>query len=57
MVIFLDSFLKKLKAILLFNGNKINSVPVGYLVSLIVCYKDIKFLLVSLQYSQHKRKF
>ncbi|XP_076804583.1 uncharacterized protein LOC143448650 [Clavelina lepadiformis] len=54
--LFLDSSVKSLKVVLLHNGNKIGSVPVGHSVKLTECYEDMKFLLKSLQYSQHKWK-
>ena len=54
--LFLDSSVKSFKVVLLHNGNKVGSVPVGFSVKLTECYKDIKFVLESLQYSQHNRK-
>ena len=48
---FLDSSVKSLKTILLHNGNKIGSVPVGHSMKLTECYEDMKFLLESLLYS------
>ena len=54
--LFLDSSVKSLKVVLLHNGNKVGSVPVGHSVKLTECYEDIKFVLESLQYSQHNRK-
>ena len=54
--LFLDSSVKSLKAILLHNWNEIGSVPVGPSVKLTECYEDMKFLLESLQYSQHNWK-
>ena len=52
----LDLFVKSLLGILLHNGNKIGSVPVGHLVKLSECYKDMNLLLESVQYSQHNWK-
>ena len=52
----LDSSVKSLKVVLLHNGNKVGSVPVEHSVKLIECYEDIKFVLKSLQYSQHNWK-
>lgn len=54
--LFLDSSVKSLKTVLLHNGNKSGSVPVGQSVKLTECYEDMKFLLESLQYSQHNWK-
>ena len=54
--LFLDSSVKSLKVVLLHNGNKVGSVPVRHSVKLTECYEDIKFVLESLQYSQHNWK-
>ena len=54
--LFLDSSVKSLKIVLLHNGNKVGSVPVGHSVKLTESYEDIKFVLESLQYSQHNWK-
>ena len=54
--LFLDSSVKSLKVVLLHNGNKVCSVPAGHSVKLTECYEDIKFVLESLQYSQHNWK-
>ena len=45
----LDSSVKCLKAMLLHNGNKIGSVPVGHSVKPTKYYEEMKFLLKSLQ--------
>ena len=54
--LFLDSSTKSLKAVLLHNGNKLGSVPVGHSVKLTETYENMKYLLEALQYSHHNWK-
>ena len=54
--LFLDSSVKSLKAVLLHNGYKVGSAPVGHSVKLTESYEDIKYVLNSLQYGQHNWK-
>ena len=54
--LFLESSVKSLKVVLLHNGNKVGFVLVGHSVKLTECYKNIKFVLESLQYNQHNWK-
>ena len=42
---FIDSSVKSLKAVLLHNGNKFPSIPVGYSVHMKEEYKNVKALL------------
>ena len=54
--LFLNSSVKSLKIVLLHNGNKVGSVSVGHSVKVTESYEDIRFVLESLQYSQHNWK-
>ena len=47
-------FVKSLKVVLLHNGNKVGSVPIGHSVKLTECYKAIKIFLESLQYRKNQ---
>jgi hypothetical protein len=51
--LFIDSSSRSLKAVLLFNGNKIASVPVGYSVQMTEKYSNMDILLTALQYKNH----
>ena len=51
--LFIDSSSRSLKAVLLFNGNKISSVPVGYSVQMTENYKNMELLVTALQYKDH----
>ena len=51
--LFIDSSSRSLKAVLLFNGNKISSVPVGYSVHMTKNYRNMELLLTALQYKDH----
>lgn len=51
--LFIDSSSRSLKAVLLFNGNKISSVPVGYSVQMTENYGNMELLLTALQYKDH----
>jgi len=51
--LFIDSSTKSLKAVLLHNGNKFASVPVGHSVQMSESYGNMEFLLSSLKYRDH----
>ncbi|GFY30725.1 uncharacterized protein TNCV_3118851 [Trichonephila clavipes] len=51
---FIDSSKRSLKAVLLHNGNRYASVPVGHSVHLKECYENLEFILNKLSYSDHK---
>lgn len=51
--LFIDSSSRSLKAVLLFNGNKISSVPVGYSVQMTENYRNMELLLTALKYKDH----
>ncbi|GFW74769.1 uncharacterized protein TNCV_963441 [Trichonephila clavipes] len=53
-ILFIDSSKRSLKAVLLNNGNRYASVPVGHLVHLKECYENLEFILNKLSYSDHK---
>ncbi|GFX11644.1 uncharacterized protein TNCV_5142191 [Trichonephila clavipes] len=50
----IDSSKRSLKAVLLHNGNRYASVPVGHSVHLKECYENLEFILNKLSYSDHK---
>jgi len=52
--LFIDSSKRSLKAVLLHNGNKYASLPVGHSVYLKECYKNLDFILQKLSYADHK---
>ncbi|GFV20682.1 uncharacterized protein TNCV_777271 [Trichonephila clavipes] len=52
--LFIDSSKRSLKAVLLHNGNRYASVPVGHSVHLKECYENIEFILNKLSYSDYK---
>ncbi|GFS62727.1 uncharacterized protein TNCV_3201771 [Trichonephila clavipes] len=52
--LFIDSSKRSLKAVLLHNGNRYASVPVGHSVHLKECYENLDFILNKLSYSDHK---
>ncbi|GFU71226.1 uncharacterized protein TNCV_3782121 [Trichonephila clavipes] len=52
--LFINSSKRSLKAVLLHDGNRYASVPVGHSVHLKECYKNLEFLLNKLSYSGHK---
>ncbi|GFY08761.1 cyclin-Y-like protein 1 [Trichonephila clavipes] len=52
---FINLSKKSLKAVLLHNGNRYASVPVGHSVHLKECYENLEFILNKLSYSDHKR--
>ncbi|GFW25148.1 uncharacterized protein TNCV_2262061 [Trichonephila clavipes] len=45
---------RSLKAVLLHNGNRYASVPIGHSVHLKECYENLEFILNKLSYSDHK---
>jgi hypothetical protein len=51
--LFIDSSCRSLKAVLLHNGNRVASVPVGHSVQMSENYNNMDLLLRSLNYSQH----
>lgn len=51
--LFIDSSSKSLKAVLLFNGNKVSSVPVGHSVQMTESYDNMERLLTALKYRDH----
>lgn len=52
--LFIDSSKRSLKAVLLNNGNKLASIPIGHSTVLVESYEHMKLLLEKLQYSMHK---
>ncbi|GFX49455.1 uncharacterized protein TNCV_3342331 [Trichonephila clavipes] len=52
--LFIDSSKRSLKAVLLHNGDRYASVPVGLSVHLKECYENLEFILNKLSYSDHK---
>ena len=52
--LFIDSSKCSMKAVLLFNGNTVSSLPVAHSVTLKETYENMKLLLSSLNYEQHK---
>ena len=54
--IFIDSSNKSLKAVLLYNGNTIGSIPLAYSQKLKENYENMELLLKLIKYNQHKWK-
>lgn len=54
--LFLDSSKKSFKAVLLHNGNKLPSVPIGYSTTLKERYSDVKRFLQGMRYWEHNWK-
>lgn len=52
--LFIDSSKRSLKAVLLHNGNKYASVPVGHSVYLKECYENLELILTKLKYCDHE---
>lgn len=52
--LFIDSSTTSLKAVLLFNGNEQPSVPVGHAVNMKETYENMRILLQSIKYEEHK---
>ena len=51
--LFIDSSVKSLKAVLLYNGNKFPSIPVGHSVHMKEEYENVKALLDMINYSSY----
>ena len=51
--LFIDASNKSLKAVLLYNGNSVSSIPVGYSISMSENYNNMIVLLDSLNYNNH----
>ena len=51
--LFIYSLNKSLKAVLLYNGNRVSSIPVGYSISISENYNNMIVLLDSLNYNFH----
>ena len=52
---FVDSSKRRLKAVLLYNGNTVASLPIAHSVTLKETYETLKTLLTSIKYDEHKR--
>jgi hypothetical protein len=52
--LFIDSSKVSLKAVLLHNGNKLPSVPIGHAVHMKETYSNLKLLLETIQYERYK---
>jgi hypothetical protein len=51
--LFIDSSSRSLKAVLLFNGNLVASIPVGHSVQMSETYENMQILITALKYHQH----
>ena len=52
-ILFINSSNKSLKAVLLYNDNRVSSIPVGYSISISENYNNMIVLLDSLNYNFH----
>lgn len=52
--LFIDSSQRSLKAVLLHNGNVLASIPIAYSVEITETYDNMKRLLTSIKYDEHK---
>lgn len=52
--LFIDSSKKSLKCVLLHNGNKLASIPIGHSTKLKEDYENVKLVLEKISYYQHK---
>ena len=52
--LFIDSSNRSLKAVLLNNGNKFSSIPVGHSVEMKESHNSMESLLSALNYQEHK---
>ena len=52
--VFIDSCKASLKCVLLHNGNRYASVPLGHSVHLKETYQNMKMLLTKIKYGEHK---
>jgi len=55
--IFIDASKTILKAVLLYNGNKLPSIPVAYSPSTIETYKSMNNFLVEVDYKKYQWEF
>lgn len=51
---FIDSSKRSLKAVLLYNGNTVASLPIAHSVTMKESYENVKTVLVSVKYDDHK---
>ena len=51
--LFIDSSNKSLKAVVLYNGNRVSPIPVSYSISMSENYNNMIVLLDSLNYNYH----
>ena len=51
--LFIDSSNKSLKAVLLYIGNKVASIPIGYSAQMTETYENLKFLINIINYNDH----
>lgn len=52
--LFLDASKESIKAVLLHNGNTLPSVPIAYSATIKESYENLKTILTSVQYNNHK---
>lgn len=52
--LFIDSSKRSLNAVLLYNGNTVASLPIAHSVTLKETYENVKILLTSVKYDEHK---
>ena len=52
--LFIDSSKASLKCVLLYNGNRYASMPIGHSVHLKETYENINMLLMKIKYIEHK---
>ena len=53
--LFIDSLKRSLKCVLLHNGNKFGSIPIGHSETLKEKYENTKLVLCKLKYHEHRR--
>ena len=51
--LFIDSSKRSLKCVLLHNGNKLASIPIGHSVQMKETYENIKTILDRIKYAEH----
>ena len=51
--LFIDSSKRSLKAVLLYNGNTVASIPIAHSVTMKETYENVKILLTSVNYDEH----
>jgi hypothetical protein len=54
--LFIDSSKLSLKSVLLYNGNRLASIPIGHAVHMKESYANMTVLLDSIKYAEHKWK-